>query len=177
METKNREKLLMIVAAACVALWLLNLLVISPLIDGWHSRSAEITRLKKQISEGGMLIRRETIIRNRWDSMRTNALAGNATAAERQLFTSFEHWVSASGVTEGSFRPQMQIIDTNYSTVDCRADVTGNIRGIDSFLKAMSRDPLAVKVESFDLSKRDDNGQQLTLGLNLRGLVLSDSSP
>jgi hypothetical protein len=42
MESKNREKLLLIGVAACIALWLLNLLVISPLIDGWHGRSDEI---------------------------------------------------------------------------------------------------------------------------------------
>jgi len=61
--------------------------------------------------------------------------------------------------------------------VDCRADVSGGAGGIEAFLKAMSRDPLAVKVESFDLTKRDDNGQQLTLGLNLSGLVLSEPNP
>ncbi len=185
METKNREKLLMIATAVCVALWLLNLLVFSPLMDGWHSRSAEITRLKKQISEGTMLIRRETVIRSRWDSMRTNALASNPAAAERQLFTAFHRWVKSSGVTEGAFRPQLQLTDTNYSTVDCRADVSAGVAGdvsagvagIDAFLKAMSRDPLAVKVESFDLNSRDDNGEQLTLGMNLSGLVLPDANP
>jgi Tfp pilus assembly protein PilO len=177
METKKREKVLMIATAATVALWLLNLLVFSPLIEGWHNRSAEITRLKKQISEGAMLIRRENIVRARWDAMRTNALASNPAAAERQMLTAFDRWVRASGVTEGSFRPQLQVVDTNYSTVDCRADVSGGAAGIEAFLKAMSRDPLAVKVESFDLTKRDDNGQQLTLGLNLSGLVLSESNP
>jgi hypothetical protein len=177
METKKREKILLIATALCVALWLLNLLVFSPLMDGWHSRSAEITRLKKQISEGAMLIRRENVVRSRWDSMRTNALASNPTAAERQLFTAFHRWVKSSDVTEGSFRPQLQVTDSNYSTVDCRADVSAGVAGIDAFLKAMSRDPLAVKVESFDLNSRDDNGQQLTLGMNLSGLVLPDANP
>ena len=167
----------MLATAVCVALWLLNLLVFSPLMDGWHSRSAEITRLKKQISEGAMLIRRETVVRSRWDAMRTNALASDPPAAERQLFTAFHRWVKTSGVTEGSFRPQLQITDTNYSTVDCRADVSSSAAGIDAFLKAMSRNPLAVKVESFDLNSRDDNGQQLTLGLNLSALVLPESNP
>jgi len=177
METKNREKLLMIATAVCAGLWLLNLLVFSPLIDSWHSRSAEITALKKQISDGTMLVRRGSFVRSRWDSMRTNALASTRSAAELQFATAFERWVRASGVIEGSFRPEVQETDTNYFTVDCRADVSGNIDAIDDFLKAMSSDPLAVKVAAFDLTKRDDNGRQLTLGLNLSGLVWPQTKP
>jgi hypothetical protein len=177
METKNREKLLMIAAASCAGLFLLNLLVLSPLMNGWRSRSDEIARLKKQIAGGAMLVRRESAIRDRWDAMRANALPANPTEAERQLFTAFDHWVSSGGVTQGSFRPQVQEGDTNFSTVDCRSDVSGSLENIRDFLKAMSHDPLANKLESFELTSKDDNGQELTLGLSLSGLVLADSGP
>jgi hypothetical protein len=40
------------------------------------------------------------------------------------------------------------------------------------FLYNMEKDPLGVKIESFELTSRDDNGRQLTLGLDLSGLVL-----
>jgi hypothetical protein len=176
-ETKNREKLLMIATGALAALWLLNLLVISPLIDCWHSRSGEIAKLKKQIADGTMLVRRESTVRGRWDTMRANALASNPTAAERQLFTAFDHWVAAGGVTEGSFRPQVTEGDTNFSTVDCRSDVSGSLDNVRDFLRAMSKDPLANKVEAFEVTSRDDNGQQLTLGLSMSGLILTDSDP
>jgi hypothetical protein len=177
METKNREKLLLIATGTVIALWLLSVLVFNPLIDSWHSRSAEIAKLKKEIADGTMLVRRESVIRDRWDNMRANALANNPTVAERQLFTAFDHWVSSGRVTEGSFRPQVQEGDTNFSTVDCRSDVSGTIFTVRDFLKAMSKDPLANKVESFELSTKDDNGQLLTLGLSLSGLILTDSDP
>jgi hypothetical protein len=177
METKNREKLLLIATGTVAALWLLNLLVFSPLIDSWHSRSGEIAKLKKELADGTMLVRRESTIRDRWDSMRANALANNPTVAERQLFTAFDHWVSSGRVTEGSFRPQAQEGDTNFSTVDCRSDVSGTLETVKDFLKAMSKDPLADKVQSFELSSKDDNGLQLTLGLSLSGLILTDSDP
>jgi hypothetical protein len=177
METKNREKLLMIATGTVAALWLLNLLLFGPLIDSWHGRSAEIAKLKKEIADGTMMVRRESTIRDRWDNMRGNALANNPTVAERQLFTAFDHWVTAGRVTEGSFRPQAQEGDTNFSTVDCRSDVSGTIETIPNFLKAMSKDPLANKVESFELTSKDDNGRQLALGLSLSGLILTDSDP
>jgi Tfp pilus assembly protein PilO len=177
METKNREKLLLIATGACAVLYLLNLLVISPLIGAWNRRSDEITQLRKEIADGTRLEQRGSWIQSRWDSMRTNALESNPTTAERQMFTAFDRWVSASGVTENSFRPQLQESDTNYSTIDCRADVSGSYENIVGFLKAMDKDPLGVKVSSFELTKRDDNARQLTLGLTLSGLVLNESTP
>jgi hypothetical protein len=177
METKNREKLLLMATGVVVGLWLLNLLVVSPLIDSWHSRSAEIAKLKEQIANGAGMVRRESIIRDRWDYMRGNALPNNATVAERQLFTAFDHWVTSAGVAEGSFRPQVQEGDSNFTTVDCRSDVSGSLRNISDFVRAMSKDPLADKVDSFELTSKDDNGQQLTLGLSMSGLILTDSDP
>ena len=175
METKKREKILLAATGAVAVLWLLNLLVVSPLIDSWRNRAREIVRLKEQLANGVSLVRRESTIRDRWDNMRANALSNNATAAERQLFTAFDHWVTAGGVTEGSFRPQVQEGDTNFTTVDCRSDVSGSLENVRDFVRAMSKDPLADKVESFELTSKDDNGQQLTLGLSLSGLILTDS--
>ena len=177
METKSREKLLLIGTGAVAALWVLNLIVVSPLIDSWHSRSDEIAKLKEQIANGVGLVRRENTIRDRWDDMRANALANNPPAAERQLFNAFDHWVSAGGVTEGSFHPQPQEGDSNFTTVDCRSDVSGSLASIADFLRAMSKDPLANKVASFELTSKDDNGRQLTLGLSLSGLILTGSDP
>ncbi len=140
METKNREKMLAIVAAVALGLLLMNYLVVSPLIDGWQSRTKQIKELKDKIANGAMLIRRQDVVESRWNDMRTNALDSNPAAAERQLFTAFDHWVSQSGATEGSFRPQVQETEDNYSTIDCRADVSGDMQTLLHFLYNMEKD-------------------------------------
>jgi hypothetical protein len=172
METKSREKMLAIFAGVALGLLLLNYLVISPLIDAWQDRTKQIKDLRDKISNGAMLIRRQDVVEADWDRMRTNALDSNPAAAERQMFNAFDHWVKEANVTEGSFRPQIQETDDGYSTVDCRADISGDMDGIVRFFKNMEKDPLGVKIEAFELNSRDDNGRQLTLGLDLSGLVL-----
>ncbi|HEX4120586.1 MAG TPA: hypothetical protein VH619_08225 [Verrucomicrobiae bacterium] len=176
MENKNREKMLAIGAGAALVLLLLNYLVISPLIDSWHSRTKEIADLKDKIAKGAMLIRRQDTVEARWAYMQTNALDSNPAAAERQLFTAFDNWVKQSGATEGSFRPQLHETDDNYSTIDCRADVSGDIDSVRKFLYDMEKDPLGVRINAFELTSRDDNGRQLSLGLDLSGLVLPAST-
>jgi hypothetical protein len=177
MEAKNREKLYLITAGVVAGLWLLDLLVISPLIDSWHGRSAEIAGLREKIANGLSLVRRDSTIRDRWDTMRANALANNTTAAEGELMSAFGKWVNSGGVTQGSFRPQISEGESNFTTVECRSEISGSPDGVKEFVRAMSKDPLADKVESFELTSKDDNGRQLALGLGLSGLILTGSDP
>jgi hypothetical protein len=172
METKNREKLLLILTGACLFLLLMNWLVISPLIASWHRRSDRIAKLRETIASGKVTLGREDTIRERWDRMSTNALSSAPTVAERQLFDAFDRWVRNSGVTEGSFKPQLKETDDNYSVMECRADVTGNLQTIMGFLDNLQKDPLGIRLQSLELTSRDDNGQQLSLGLQLDGLLL-----
>ena len=109
--------------------------------------------------------------------MSTNALSSTPTAAERQLFDAFDRWVRASGVTEGSFKPQLKDTDDNYSVMECRADVTGNSQTIGKFLDKLEADPLGIRLQSLELTSRDDNGQQLSLALELNGLLLPAPNP
>jgi Tfp pilus assembly protein PilO len=150
----------------------LNWLVISPLITSWHHRSDRIAALRKSLADGAILLRRGDSIRERWAHMSTNALSSTPTTAERQLFDAFDRWVRASGVTEGSFKPQLKDTDENYSVMECRADVTGNAQTIGKFLDNLKADPLGIRLQSLELTSRDDNGQQLSLGLELNGLLL-----
>jgi hypothetical protein len=150
----------------------LRWLIISPLIASWHSRTDHIAALQKQIDDGKVLIGRQDFIRARWDRMSTNSLNSTPTAAERQAFDAFDRWVRTSGVTEGAFKPQLKDTDDNYSIMECRADVSGNLESILDFLAALGKDPLGMRLQSLELTSRDDNGQQLSLGLELDGLLL-----
>src|ERR1700683_1929975 len=98
METKNREKILLVLTGACLALMIVNWLVISPLIASWHRRADHITELRNMIADEKMTLGRENTIRQRWDHMSTNSLSNTPTVAERQLFDAFDNWVRASGV-------------------------------------------------------------------------------
>lgn len=175
-ETKNREKLLAILTGGAVALWLLNLFVFTPLMDSWHDRSVRIAGLRKDIEQGNLLIQREAGIHERWASMQTNALPANPTAAESQLFKSFDQWAQDSGVTLASQKSQQKDTDEGYSTLEWRADLTGNIQSLLKFLIEAGHTPMALKVQTVELTSRDDNGRQIALGLQVSGLILSTNT-
>ena len=177
METKNREKMLMIWTGVVVVLFLLKLLVISPLLDSWHKRADHVAALRKSLADGAQLIKRADTIREHWDRMSTNALSSTPTVAERQLFDAFDRWVRESKVTEGSFKPQLKQTDDNYSVMECHAEVTGTYDTIIRFLYDLEKDPMGLQLQDVELTSRDDNGRQISLGLELSGLLLPASNP
>jgi hypothetical protein len=58
-------------------------------------------------------------------------------------------------------------------TYECRVDATGDLGKLSRFLYSVERDPMALKLELVELGARDKEGQQLSLGLQLSGLVLN----
>ena len=57
-------------------------------------------------------------------------------------------------------------------TFECRVDASGTLPALTRFLYEVEQDPLALKVESVEITSRDNNGQQLSLALQVSGLML-----
>jgi hypothetical protein len=176
-ETNNRQKILMIAAAAGLGLLILDSLVISPLYASWEARSKQIADLRKTLAEDRQLLQRQTMILGRWDRIQTNALPSNESLAEATLLKAFDRWRQDGGVTISSTKLQWRDSGEDYLTLECRADATGDIRSIMRFLYDLEKDPMAVKIESLDLSSKDESGQQLSLGLQVSGLLLGSAQP
>lgn len=164
--------MLMIAAVACVLALIGNSLILDPLVKSWKSRAQRITDLRNDVTQGQVLIDHEDAIRSRWDNMRTNTLPANTSVAGTEFFNTFDRCARDSGVTVVSYTPQWKQGD-DYTTYECRADLNGNIDTLSRFLYELEKEPLALKVESMDITTHDDKGQQLSLGLQISGLLLT----
>jgi hypothetical protein len=175
MNMTNRQQLMAIIAGAGLALVVADNLVFSPLVKSWETRSAQVADLKKSVSRGTMLLGSEKTIRARWELMRTNALSGNMSAAEDQVVKAFDRWRAASRVNITSIHPQPQgrRSANDLLTLECRADAAGSLTDLTRFLYELDKDPLAVKVDLVELTAHDKEGKQLTLGLQVSGLLIN----
>ncbi|MGH7952747.1 MAG: hypothetical protein ACREFE_12640 [Limisphaerales bacterium] len=172
MNVKNRQQFLIVLTLVALGLYAGNWLVFEPAVKFWKSREANVAELRQQVSAGKILVRREEIVRNRWAQMRTNALPNSASQSEQQVLKAFDNWARASGANINSVTPQWANDQDDYSTLDCHVEASGDLATLSRFLYEIENDPMALKIESLDLSARDDKGQELTLGLQLSGLAL-----
>ena len=173
MQTKNRQQVLIVFAVTAVVLFAGDRLVLSPLLKAWSGRATHITELRKQIADARMLLQREQSIRSRWQQMTLNALPNNSSAAEQQVFKAIDSWAQESGVAISAITPQWKHDSDDYMTFECRVDAAGDLGKLSRFLYSVERDPMALKLQLVEFGARDKEGQQLSLGLQLSGLVLT----
>lgn len=173
MPTRSRQQLLIIAAVAAVTLFAGDRLLISPLLKAWSGRATRVAELRKELAQGNMLLQREQSIRSRWEGMVRNALPNNNSAAEQQVFKAIDTWAQNSGVAIAAITPQWKHDSDDYMTFECRVDAAGDLGRLSRFLYSVERDPMALKLELVELGARDKEGQQLSLGLQLSGLVLT----
>jgi hypothetical protein len=170
---KNRQQLLLIVAGAAVVLLLSDRFIFTPLTTTWKEHTTRIAQLKRSISQGEVLTDRAARIREQWDNMRTNTLPLNLSAAESAVLKGFDRWSEQSRISISSIRPQWKRSGDDYMVLECRADGFGSIDAISRFLYELEKDSLPLRVESVEITARDNNGQQLALALQLSGLLLT----
>ena len=173
MEIRNRQQTLAIVAIAAVALLASDHLIFSPLKDHWKVRAERITELKKEVNQGALLLKREQTVRSRWDNMRTNTLPNNLSAAESEVLKAIDRWSEESRISISSRKPQWRRDSDDYMTFECRIDAVGSMSTLTRFLYEVEKDPIALKVDSMDITARDNDGQQLALALQISGLLLN----
>jgi Tfp pilus assembly protein PilO len=172
MKIENRQQFLIVLTAVVVALWLGDMIIFEPLGKLWSSRSAQIKELSTKVKDGNSLIKREKDVRSRWSDMRTNALAANPSLAGQQVIAALDNWSRASGAEVQSIMPQWKNDSTNYMTFNCRVEASGTLGNLSQFLYSIEKGPMALKLDSVELSAHSDTGQQLTLGLQISGLAL-----
>ena len=176
MKIDKRQKLLMVVAGTVLALLAADKLVLTPLTNLWKNRSKEVARLRTQVQEGGALVKREQTVRARWSQMQTNMLPDNPSLAQEQVLKALVTWSQESGVTINGTTPQWKTDTDAYKTLVCRVDASGTLWFLSRFLYDIEQGPMALKVESLDLGSRDNDGQQLTIALQISGLALTRST-
>jgi hypothetical protein len=182
MEIKDRQKALLITAVAGLVLLVGNSVILGPLQSSWTLRNKEITDLKKQVTDGRNLLQRKTVLESRWQNMQTNTLPNDQTAAGSALLKAVYRWGQDSGTSIDQVAPQWKSEEdpdtrNTITTMECRTDATGNMRSMLRFLWDMESDPIGLRVEDVVIASRDNDGQQLSLGIQMSGLVLGPPQP
>jgi hypothetical protein len=173
MNLHNRPQLLAVIAIAGIAFLAAESLVIGPLAKSWKARSERLLELKQSVTRGSYLLERENTIRIRWERMHAQSLPAQPSAAEDLLLKSFDRWAKESGASIGSIRPQWKATEPEYALLECRADASGNLATLARFLYELEKDPIPLKVDRLEMTSNDNNGQQITLALQVSGLLLT----
>lgn len=173
MKPEQRQKFLIMLTLAAAGLFVGVNYIFTPLGNLWSSRTTQIKELRMKVDEGKKLVAREAGVRRRWSDMFASSLPDNTSLAEQQMLKALDGWAHGSGSEIVSIMPQWKNDSTNYLTLNCRVEATGTIGSLSQFIYSIEKGPNAMKLDSVELSTRDNTGRQLSLGLQISGLALT----
>jgi hypothetical protein len=177
-QIKNRQQFLTILTLTAIGLLVLDKIVSPPLTSFWNKRSAQIVTLKNQVKEGDSLKHSKESLRRVWGEIKSSALTNDTTAAELQLGTGLNRWAQMSGIQIDNIAPNWKSgSDVSYKTLECRVDVSGSIDRLSGFMYQLETDPMALKVQSVEMTSKDNTGSVIGLGVQVSGLVLTGLEP
>ena len=169
---QNRQQLLIVLTIAAAALFIADRVIFEPLVNLWSARSHQIAALREQVRDGKLLVQRANSLRSHWSDMQANALPADTSLAGQQVLGELYNWSRSSGAEITSIMPQWKNDSTNYMTFNCRVEASGNMGTLSQFLYNVERGPMALKLDSAEVSAHDATGQQLVLTLQISGLAL-----
>jgi Tfp pilus assembly protein PilO len=173
MNLKNRQHLLIVLAVMVVGLFAGDRLLLTPLTASWKARNARITELKAKVAEGNQVLKVERNLVETWERMRTNALPTETSRSEEKVLQAFDRWSRDSRINVLAINPQWKKDSDHYKSLECRVEASGTLSAISRFLYEVEKDPMPLKIQLLDLASKDNDGQQITLGLQVSALVLT----
>ena len=176
MKIENRQKFLVMLTIAAAALYVGVNFILTPLYGWWSDRQTQIHVFRAKVTEGNQLIKRETSTRNLWSQMQSNSLSADTASAEHEILSALTGWSRDSSTEITSIMPQWKNEGTNFMTIACRVESAGDLGALSKFIYDIEQGPLALRLDSVELSSHDNNGQQMTLGLEINGLALLNNN-
>jgi Tfp pilus assembly protein PilO len=170
----DKQRLLYLKTAAVVILGVLVLdhLILEPGLRRWSAQSERIRALREDVDQAGLLLSRESKIRERWEAMQRTDLSPDVATAESEVFKAVARWGRVSRLTFTSLDPQWRTYDNGYMTLECRANATGDQAALARFLSELESDPLAVRLESCEMVAADQDGRRLAMAVRFTAMRL-----
>jgi len=176
MDFRKREHLLVLAALICLGAWAGDKLVRAPMQKTWNKWDQRITETGKSLAKGHVMVDREDDIRKQWSEMKRRGLPADQSVAENSVLQSLSRWSQQGRLGVTSIKPRWSQDEEDHMKIECRAATQGNVGAVARFLYELERDPLALRVETVEITGRDDSGRDLTLDVQYTGLLLTDKT-
>lgn len=174
MRSKNREAILKIVVAVVGGLFLLDRVVIGPMITHWKEQGERIASLREKVNRGQNLLERARSIRGRWAEMLRTDLPEEGSAAENEVYKGVGRWTRESRINFSNLTPQWKTHEEGFDTFECRAAANGDQASVGRLIYELETDRLPARLEECEITARDAKGQQVMVTMRFSFLRLNE---
>ena len=167
----NREKIIIAATLAVLCVLVLDVYVLTPLLNERAAVKAERSRLLSKMAQARGLLKRRLVLGRKWDAMLADGgMRGDPAAAESQLLRSLRDWSAQAGLRLSSLRPERSTDKTRLPEITVHAAATGSMSGISRLLWRIETARIPVRVKAIQLGSRKEGADDLSLHVKVSTL-------
>ncbi|MCX7014872.1 MAG: GspMb/PilO family protein [Candidatus Sumerlaeota bacterium] len=183
-DPKQRQRLMLIVAACLIGAFASDRLVFTPQWTAWNARAARIAQLEQDLSRGRDQAARRAELVRRWREMEKRSLPASPAAAEDLILKSVGQWAKECRLDLSSVKPRPPAEGGRDTKNACprlgfRASARGSIQAIAQFLWRLESAPLPLHVDEIEIAARDKGkggaSDELSLDIQFNGLLMASA--
>lgn len=184
MMLSKREQYIAIVVAVLIGAWLVNTVLVSPLLAKHDELRAQIDKERQDYNRELLAIRAKSRNEDTW-SQELKVLKRDKSEAESQLNGMILAWIEASGINQPSLRVNGTPLAVpkpggksnekakEFMKLTCRFTGSGGMVQVGRFLWQVQTSAIPVRITDMSISARKDNTDDLELNIGLSTLFLS----
>ena len=170
----KRERLIIAATVAVLCLLVLDVYVLSPLLDRRATAAGDKTRLVARLSQAQTLLERRRLLSGRWRQMLSGGMKRAPAEAESQLLRSLRDWSAEAGVRLSSLRPERSTEKSELPEITVHAAGSGSMRAVYRLLLRIEKAQMPVKTRMLQLGSRRDGTDDLSLQVRVSTLYLPE---
>src|ERR1041385_2664506 len=159
----KRERTIVVVTGAVLALFLADHFVLSPLLERRARIDAESAQclLDQQKADGLFAQRRK--LAPRWREMTESGLGAGAGAAESRFLHAIRDWAQEADLSLASVKLERTEMERQFQKITWRAAGTGTMAAVSRFLWRIQEASLPVRIADLQVGARQEGSDSLTI--------------
>ncbi len=176
MVLSKRERVIAIVTAAIILLFVLDRYVWTPAMDARARVGNEKQTLQTQLQQADRLFKRRSQLSEKWEEMKKGGLGSDPSATESRVLNAIRKWSQECGLPISTVKPDRDKSDGELREIFFNLALTGDMEAVGHFLWEVENTTLPLRIKEFQLGSRGGNGSDLSLQIKLSALYLGSGS-
>lgn len=177
MALTNRERLIMILAGAAVAILIADRYFLGPVLKKRSQTRQMKQTFQAEVEQAKAVLQRQKVIERRWNQMKDAGLSYKITDVEGGVFRHLEGTSQRSRFLLTSIQPERTSNEGRIGQVEFMVSGTGTLDAVTRFLWDIEMADVPVRIDSLQLGANDEDATQLSLQLKLSTVYLIEEEP
>lgn len=170
----KREKFIVCITAIVVGVFVLDWLVVSPLLAARSDASVRVTELQDELDRARRTFENSRRVNRRWAEMSRGQLHQNASQAESAMLNGVRDWAQSSRLILTSLKPERTEKQRDFTRITFRATGYGTMEQVARFLHQVQMARVPVRVTDVQISSRKEGTDDLSINVGVATIHLNE---